>query len=65
MMYLRLPLLLTKLDELHHARGIEVSHEMVRFWWSGSGSTFVSKIRRKRMSDILAPGGAGTVSRCS
>ena len=33
MLYVRFPLSLRNVDDLLHERGIEVSHETVRFWW--------------------------------
>ena len=37
MLYVRFPLSLRNVEDLLHERGIEVSHETVRFWWRGSG----------------------------
>jgi putative transposase len=34
MLCVRFPLSLRNLEELMHERGIEISHETVRFWWS-------------------------------
>ena len=33
MMYVRFPLSLRNVEGLLHERGIEVSHETIRFWW--------------------------------
>ena len=33
MMYVRFPLSLRNVEDLLHERGIEVSHETIRFWW--------------------------------
>ena len=33
MLYVRFPLSLRNVEDLLHERGIEVSHETVRFWW--------------------------------
>ncbi len=33
MLYLRFPLSLRNVEDLLHERGIDVSHETVRFWW--------------------------------
>ena len=33
MMYVRFPLSLRNVEDLLHERGIDVSHETVRFWW--------------------------------
>jgi putative transposase len=34
MMYVRLPLSLRNPEDLMHQRGIDISHETVRFWWN-------------------------------
>ena len=48
MMYVRFPLSLRNVEDLLHERGIDVSHETVRFWWNRFGPLFASKIRKKR-----------------
>ena len=35
MMQVRFPLSLRNVEDLLHERGIEVSHETIRFWWNG------------------------------
>jgi putative transposase len=50
MMYVRFPLSLRNVEDLLHERGIEVSHETVRFWWLRFGPMFAAEIRRKRVS---------------
>ncbi len=37
MLYVRFPLSLRNVEDLLHERGIEVSHETVRFWWMRLG----------------------------
>jgi len=49
MMYVRFPLSLRNVEDLLHERGIEISHETVRFWWNRFGPMFASEIRRKRI----------------
>ena len=49
MMYVRFPLSLRNVEDLLHERGIEVSHETVRFWWNRFGPIFAAEIRKKRM----------------
>ena len=49
MMYVRFPLSLRNVEDLLHERGIEVSHETVRFWWNRFGPMFASEIRRRRV----------------
>ena len=50
MLYVRFPLSLRNVEDLLHERGIEVSHETVRFWWNRFGPMFASEIRRNRVS---------------
>ena len=49
MMYVRFPLSLRNVEDLLHERGIEVSHEAIRFWWNRFGPIFAAEIRKKRM----------------
>jgi putative transposase len=39
---------------LLHERGIDVSHETVRFWWNRFGRIFAAEIRRKRVGQMCA-----------
>ena len=34
MLYIRFPLSLCNVEDLLHERGIEISHETVRYWWN-------------------------------
>jgi len=54
MMYVRFPLSLRNVEDLLHERGIEISHETVRFWWNRFGPMFAAEIRRKRVSRMRA-----------
>ena len=54
MMYVRFPLSLRNVEDLLHERGIDVSHETVRFWWNRFGPTFASEIRRRRVQQLRA-----------
>ena len=36
MLYVRFPLSLRNVEDLMHERGIDISHETVRFWWNRS-----------------------------
>ena len=38
------------MEDLLHERGIEVSHETVRYWWNRFGPMFAAEIRRRRVS---------------
>ncbi len=49
MLYFRFPLSLRNVEDLLHERGIDVSHETVRFWWNRFGPMFAAEIRRKRI----------------
>jgi len=48
MLYIRFPLSLRNVEDLLHERGIEISHETVRFWWNRFGPMFASEIRERR-----------------
>ena len=37
MLYVRFPLSLRNVEDLLHERGIEISHETVRYWWNRFG----------------------------
>jgi putative transposase len=52
MLYVRLPLSLRSVEGLLHERGIEVSHEQVRFWWNRFGSMSAAEIRKKRVQRL-------------
>ena len=54
MLYIRFPLSLRNVEDLLHERGIEVSHETVRYWWNRFGPIFASEIRRKRVQKLRA-----------
>ena len=50
LMYVRFPLSLLNVEYLLHERGVDVSHETIRFWWNRFGPLFAAEIRRKRAS---------------
>ena len=54
MMWGRSPLSLRNVEDLLHERGIDVSHETVRFWWNRFGLMFAAEIRRKRTDRMRA-----------
>ena len=54
MLYVRFPLSLRNVEDLLHERGIDVSHETIRFWWNRFGPMFAAEIRRKRISRMRA-----------
>ena len=45
---------LRNVEDLLHERGIEVSHETIRFWWNRFGPIFAAEIRKKRMDRARA-----------
>ena len=49
MMYVRFPLSLRNVEDLLHERGIDISHETVRFWWHRFGPLFAAEIRKGRV----------------
>src|SRR5271154_5552463 len=47
MLYVRYPLSLSNVEDLLAERGIEISHETVRFWWNRFGPMFAAEIRKR------------------
>ena len=54
MMYVRYPLSLRNVEDLLAERGIDISHETVRFWWNRFGPMFAAEIRKKRVAHMHA-----------
>jgi putative transposase len=54
MMYVRFPLSLRNVEDLLHERGIDISHEPVRYWRNRFGPVFAAEIRRKRVQKMRA-----------
>ena len=52
MMYVRFPLSLRNVEDLLHERGIEISHETVRFWRNRFGPMFAAEIRKRRIEGM-------------
>src|SRR5210317_1955043 len=52
MMYVQFPLSLRNVEDLLHERGIDVSHEAVRYWWHRFGPMFASEIRKRRIEGM-------------
>src|SRR6266481_1720542 len=50
MMYVKYPLSLRNVEDLLAERGIDISHETVRFWWNRFGPMFAAEIRKKRVA---------------
>jgi putative transposase len=54
MLNMRFPLSLRNVEDLLHERGIDVSHETIRFWWNRFGPMFASEIRYRRVQQQRA-----------
>lgn len=52
MLFVQFPLSLRNLEDPLHERGIEISHETVRFWWNRFGTLFAAEIRRQRTGRV-------------
>ena len=52
MLYVRFPLSLRNVEDLLHERGVEVSHETIRYWWHRFGPMFASEIRKRRINGM-------------
>jgi len=52
MMYVRYPLSLRNVEDLLAERGIDISHETVRFWWNRFGPMFAAEIRKRRVTNM-------------
>ena len=49
MLYVRYPLSLRNVEDLLHERGIDITHETVRFWWNRFGTIFAAEIWGSRV----------------
>jgi putative transposase len=54
MLYVRFPLSVRNVEDVLQERGIEISHETVRYWWNRFGPMFAAEIRRKRIDRLRA-----------
>ena len=54
MMYVRYPLSLRNVEDLLAERGIDISHETVRFWWNRFGPIFAAEIRKRQIVQMRA-----------
>ena len=52
MMYVRYPLSLRNVEDLLAERGIDISHETVRFWWNRFGPMFAAETRKNRVAHL-------------
>jgi putative transposase len=53
LMYARYPLSLRQVEDILFERGIDISHETVRFWWNRFGLVFAAEIRKRRVDRRL------------
>ena len=51
-MYVRYPLSLRNVEDLLVERGIDISHETIRFWWNRFGPMFAAEIRKRRVANV-------------
>ncbi len=52
MMYVRYPLSLRNVEDLLAERGIDISHETVRFWWNWFGPMFAAEICKRLVAHM-------------
>ena len=52
LMYVKYPLSLRNVEDLLAERGIDISHETVRFWWNRFGPMFAAEIRKRRVAHM-------------
>ena len=50
MMYVRYPLSLRQVEDNLFERGIDISHEAIRYWWNRFGPIFAGEIRKRRIA---------------
>ena len=49
MMYIRYPLSLRQVEDLLFERGIDISHETIRYWWNRFSPLLAGEIRNRRI----------------
>jgi putative transposase len=52
MLYVRFPLSLRNVEDLLHERGVDISHETVRYWWHRFGPMFAAELRKRRIEGM-------------
>lgn len=52
MLYVRFPLSPRNVEDLLHERGVDVSHDAVRYWWRRFGPIFAAEIKKRRVSGM-------------
>ena len=48
MYYVRFPLSLRNVEDILHERGIDISHESVRYWWTKLGHVLAKDLKKRR-----------------
>ena len=48
-MYVRYALSLRQVEDILYERGIDISHEAIRYWWNRFGPIFAGEIRKRRI----------------
>jgi putative transposase len=61
MRYIRFPLSLRNVEDLLHERGIDISHETVRYWWNRFGPLMAREIKKRRSQRLRQVTQWGTV----
>src|SRR6056297_2082291 len=51
-LYVRFPLSPRNVEDLLHERGIDVSHEAVRYWWHRFGPLFAAEIKKRGIAEM-------------
>ena len=54
MMYVRFLLSLRNVEDLLFGRGIDLTHETVRYWWNRFGPMFAAEIRKRQIVQMRA-----------
>ena len=49
LMYIHYPLSLRQVEDILFERGIDISHETIRYWWNRFGPMFAGEIRKRRI----------------
>ena len=60
MIYIRFPLSPRNVEDLLHERGIDITHETVRFWWNLAGPMFAAPLRKRRVQNYPSQSGANS-----
>ena len=49
MYYVRYPLSLRQVEDILHERGIDITHETIRYWWTKLGPVVARELKKKRI----------------